>query len=112
MVFCLSTGNGTIEFEELKKLMRKSQNLAVICRKDKQVEEEEIRRAFKVFDKDGNGYICANDLKMTMKQLGVELTSDDVKAMMSASGVQEDGRIYYEGQLHFLSHSTYLLICL
>ena len=34
-----------------------------------------------------------------MTQLGVELTSHDVEAMMHDAGVKADGRIFYEGTL-------------
>ena len=52
---------------------------------------------YRVFDRQQKGYIEAGDLKVTMKQLGVTLTNDDVKAMMHDAGVKADGRIYYEG---------------
>lgn len=38
--------------------------------------EEEIREAFKVFDKDGNGYISSAELRHVMTNLGK--TSDFV----------------------------------
>ncbi len=52
---------------------------------------------FRVFDRQSKGYIDAGDLKATMTQLGVELTSHDVEAMMHDAGVKADGRIFYEG---------------
>ena len=42
-------GNGTIDFEEFLQMMAKKM-------KDSD-NEEELREAFRVFDKDGNGYI-------------------------------------------------------
>mmetsp|Transcript_754 Transcript_754/g.708 ORF Transcript_754/g.708 Transcript_754/m.708 type:complete len:118 (+) Transcript_754:21-374(+) len=33
-------------------------------------EEKELREAFRVFDKDGTGYISAKELRMVMKELG------------------------------------------
>jgi calmodulin len=33
--------------------------------------EEEIREAFKVFDKDGNGFISAAELRHVMTNLGI-----------------------------------------
>lgn len=44
---------------------------AMMARKMKDTDsEEEIREAFKVFDKDGNGYISAAELRHVMTNLG------------------------------------------
>ncbi len=51
----LITGNGTIDFPEF---------LTMMARKMKDTDsEEEIREAFRVFDKDGNGFISAAELR-------------------------------------------------
>jgi calmodulin len=36
--------------------------------------EDEIRQAFKVFDKDGNGFITSDELGFVMANLGEKLT--------------------------------------
>ena len=47
-------GNGSIDFNEF---------VAMMCRKMKSADsEEEIKEAFRVFDKDGNGYISAGEV--------------------------------------------------
>ena len=49
-------GNGTIDFPEF---------LTMMARKMKDTDsEEEIREAFRVFDKDGNGFISAAELRL------------------------------------------------
>lgn len=51
----LLLGNGTIDFPEF---------LTMMARKMKDTDsEEEIREAFRVFDKDGNGFISAAELR-------------------------------------------------
>lgn len=51
-------GNGTIDFPEF---------LTMMARKMKDTDSaEEIKEAFKVFDKDGNGYISAAELRHIM----------------------------------------------
>ena len=40
--------------------------------------EEEIKEAFKVFDKDGNGFISAAELRHVMTSLGEKLSDEEV----------------------------------
>ena len=44
--------------------------------------EEDVLEAFKVFDKDGNGFITARELKLVMSNLGESLTEEEVEAMI------------------------------
>lgn len=79
-------GNGTIDFPEF---------LTMMARKMKDTEsEEEIREAFKVFDKDGNGYISSAELRHVMTNLGEKLTDEEVDEMIREADV---------GALPFLS---------
>ena len=64
----------------------------------KKSEEEEMRQAFKVFDIDGNGVIDAHELQVTMRNLGENLSDEDVKAMIRAADKNGDGKIDYEGE--------------
>lgn len=57
-----------------------------------------MRQAFRVFDLDNDGLIDAQELKYTMRNLGEELSDDDVAAMISAADKNGDGKIDYEGK--------------
>lgn len=57
-----SDGNGTIDFPEFISMMSK--------RVHDMDSEDEIKQAFKVFDKDGSGSISAVELKQVMAGLG------------------------------------------
>ena len=48
-------GDGTIDFDEFLEMMRKQA--------EQQDNSAELREAFKIFDRDGNGYIDAAELK-------------------------------------------------
>ncbi len=68
-------GNGTIEFKEF---------LDMMARKMKYMNStNELREAFKVFDKNGDGYITASELKYAMNNMGEKLTDAEVEEMIS-----------------------------
>ena len=77
--------NGTIDFPEF---------LTMMARKMKDTDsEEEIREAFKVFDRDNNGYISAAELRHVMTSIGEKLTDDEVDEMIREADQDGDGRI-------------------
>ena len=81
-------GSGTIDFPEL---------LTMMARKMKDTDsEEEIREAFRVFDKDGNGYISAAELRHVMTNLGEKLTDEEVDEMIREADIDGDGQVNYE----------------
>mgnify|MGYP003315290642 CR=1 FL=1 len=81
-------GNGTIDFPEF---------LTMMARKMKDTDsEEEILEAFKVFDKDGNGFISAAELRHIMTNLGEKLTDEEVDEMLREADIDGDGQINYE----------------
>ena len=65
--------------------------------KDRDTEEDEIREAFRVFDKDGNGYISAAELRHVMTSLGEKLTEEEVEEMIIEADTDGDGQLNYEG---------------
>ena len=86
---CCVSGNGTIDFPEF---------LTMMARKMKDTDsEEEIREAFRVFDKDGNGFISAAELRHVMTNLGEKLTDEEVDEMIREADIDGDGQVNYEG---------------
>lgn len=63
--------------------------------------EEEIREAFRVFDKDGKGSISANDLRHIMTNLGDKLPDEEVDEMIREADLDGDGEIDYIGKRLF-----------
>ncbi len=62
--------------------------------------EEELREAFRVFDKDGNGYISAAELRHVMTNLGEKLSDEEVDEMIKEADLDGDGMVNYEGKSH------------
>lgn len=58
--------------------------------------EEELIEAFKVFDRDGNGFISAAELRHVMTNLGEKLTEEEVDEMIREADIDGDGQINYD----------------
>ena len=81
-------GNGTIDFPEF---------LTIMARKMKDTDsEEEIREAFRVFNKSGNGFISGAELKHVMNNLGEKLTDEEIDEMIRESDIDGDGYVNYK----------------
>lgn len=72
----------------------------MMASKMKQTEENQadIRQAFQTFDKDGNGFISASELRHIMTNLGEKLTDEEVDEMIKEADCDGDGQINYEGK--------------
>ena len=70
--------------------------------------EEEIREAFRVFDKDGNGFISAAELRHVMTNLGEKLTDEEVDEMIREADIDGDGQVNYEGKYQTVATRLWL----
>ncbi|ODQ64286.1 calmodulin [Nadsonia fulvescens var. elongata DSM 6958] len=81
-------GNGgNIDFPEF---------LTMMARKMKDTDsEEEIREAFKVFDRDNNGFISTQELRHVMTSIGEKLTEEEVSEMLREADRNNTGSVDY-----------------
>lgn len=49
-----------------------------------------------MFDKEGNGYIGAGELRYVLTSLGEKLTDEEVDELLKGVQVGSDGNIHYE----------------
>ncbi|KAH9475923.1 Myosin regulatory light chain cdc4 [Psilocybe cubensis] len=57
---------------------------------------EEFIRGFQVFDKEGNGFIGAGELRYVLTQLGEKMTDEEVDELLKGVQVGADGNVNYE----------------
>jgi uncharacterized protein YhbP (UPF0306 family) len=58
--------------------------------------EQHLREMFELYDDDGSGGIDQLELRALMAQLGIDLTDDELSAMIAEADVDGDGDIDYE----------------
>ncbi|XP_076309463.1 calcium-binding protein E63-1-like isoform X2 [Tachypleus tridentatus] len=57
---------------------------------------EDLLAAFRVFDKDRNGFITRDELRVAMEMIGEPLSDLELDELLKATDVDNDGRINYE----------------
>lgn len=66
-------------------------------------EEDDVSKdliaAFRVFDRDCNGYITRDELRSAMEMIGEQLNDQQLTDLLTLADVDKDGRINYEGAL-------------
>merc|ERR1712054_302856 len=78
-------GSGEIEFGEFLDVMT--------AKLDERNSREEIDRVFNLFDKDRNGTLEADDLSRVCKELGEDMTEEDIREVIGRMDVDGDGAV-------------------
>ncbi|XP_059025000.1 centrin-4 isoform X1 [Mustela lutreola] len=91
-------GTGTITFEDFFAIMS--------VKMSEKNEKEEILKAFKLFDDDDTGSITLNNIKRVAKELGENLTDDELKEMLDEADCDRDGEINEEEFLRMMKRTT------
>ena len=84
--------NGDAVRERIRRVLRASSNQGM-----------NLRKAFELFDKDGDGLVSASELKKASSLLGVILSEAEVRAMCKYldKNNENNGKIEYEELFHF-----------
>ncbi|CAM0949058.1 unnamed protein product [Alopecurus aequalis] len=85
-------GNGTIEFAEFLALMTRQREAA----NDDGSADEELREAFRVFDRNHDGHISKAELRHVMISLGEKLTDEEVEGMIAEADLDGDGQVNFD----------------
>nr|XP_012323297.1 calmodulin-like protein 6 isoform X1 [Aotus nancymaae] len=75
-----------------------------------QNQESELRAAFRVFDKEGKGYIDWNTLKYVLMNAGEPLNEVEAEQMMKEADKDGDGTIDYEEFVAMMTGESFKLV--
>merc|ERR1739842_213502 len=77
-------GSGELEFEEFAQLAAK-----FLIEEDEEELKKELKEAFRIYDKDGQGYITTDTLKEILREIDNKLSETDLDGIIEE--VDEDG---------------------
>ena len=94
---------GTVDINEFIKMMVTRQE------EDSTAKEDDMMRAtFKVFDRNGDGLISEEELRLTMNSLGEPLSKAELMAMIAEADMDGDGKINFQEFSRLMANSPEL----
>ena len=111
--------SGTINFPEFVGLMLKRQTSGLTREDIKQVMGLKCHQmllvqvmdsilssqAYRVFDKDGNGYVSAGELRFVMSKLGVHFSDEELEEMVLEADLNGDGQVSFDEFYNMMASS-------
>lgn len=90
-------GSGTIELDEFMALMAEK-----ISERNP---EEELKKAFRIYDDDDSGGISLENLKKVANELGENVSEEDLKSMISLADSNGDMDVTLEDFLNLMRNA-------
>jgi len=84
-------GSGKLEFNEFCALVYTLANTV-----DKETLEKELREAFRLFDKERNGFISRDSMKALLREIDDKLTEAELNAAIDEIDEDGSGKIEFE----------------
>eukprot|EP00201_Polytomella_parva_P023672 CAMPEP_0175047402 /NCGR_PEP_ID=MMETSP0052_2-20121109/5571_1 /TAXON_ID=51329 ORGANISM="Polytomella parva, Strain SAG 63-3" /NCGR_SAMPLE_ID=MMETSP0052_2 /ASSEMBLY_ACC=CAM_ASM_000194 /LENGTH=93 /DNA_ID=CAMNT_0016311265 /DNA_START=92 /DNA_END=370 /DNA_ORIENTATION=+ len=79
--------NNVISFDEFVELM--------MLKFSMMNPEDDISEAFKLFDRDGNGFVSVAELKQVLCNMGDRMTDEDMEDLLREAEPDKDGMVDY-----------------
>merc|ERR1719500_2147854 len=91
-------GSGTIDFNEFLEMMTTK-----MSEKDSR---EEILKAFRLFDDDETGFITLKNLRRVAKEIGENMTDEELQEMIDEADRDGDGQVSEEDFLRMMKKTS------
>lgn len=93
-IFCVESGR--LEFVEFVQLAAK-----FIVEEDAEAMQKELKEAFRLYDKDGNGFIPTTCLKEILRELDDQLTDHELDGMIEEIDSDGSGTVDFDGNQNY-----------
>ncbi len=70
--------------------------------------KEDIRKVFKLFDEEGNGYIDLKDLKRVCRELGEDMEETEMLEMIERADSTGDGKVSFEDFYNIMTKKSFI----
>ena len=86
--------SGRLEFSEFVQLAAK-----FIVEEDSEAMQKELKEAFRLYDKEGNGFIPTSCLKEILRELDDQLTDHELDCMIEEIDSDGSGTVDFDGKI-------------
>ena len=93
------TGSGELEFEEFCTLAAR-----FLVEEDTEAMQQELREAFRLYDKEGNGYITTDVFRDILHELDDKLSPEELDQMIEEIDADGSGTLDFDGKITFSVH--------
>ena len=69
--------------------------------------KEELKEAFRIYDRDGQGFITTDVLKEILREIDSELTEDDLDNIIEEVDEDGSGTLDFDGKLDSINYLSY-----
>jgi len=97
-------GSGTIDFDEFTQMMSK-QLAAEALEQIPERPEKELAEAFRIFDKNCDGYLDFDEIKAVLDGCGEKFEEWEIKTFIAEGDKNDDGKMDYEEWIDIMKHT-------
>lgn len=98
----INVGSGELKFEEFSKLASRFMEEDT----DTEAVKEELREAFRIYDKEGNGYITTDVFRDILHELDDQLSPEELDMIIEEVDTDGSGTLDFEGEEILLVYLT------
>ena len=81
-------GSGSVDFREFVELM--------IKREAEKETIDDLKQVFRVFDKDGNGYVSTSEIKFVLNSVGLHFSDEEILEMVQEADIDGDQHVSFD----------------